>query len=472
MFKTTRFKKISITLVLILTLLATGFSYADKASKEFGSLDDRLNYLGAMVKFVQAKYKYDVTEKELMEAAYDGLFNALDRHSTYFNPQDYEDFNVDSSGTYGGIGISVGVRNEKITIIAPIKGTPGEKAGLKSGDIIKSVDGVDISNSNIEKAIKLMRGEKGTKVKLGIMRRNNPETIYLDIKRAIIEVNPIEYEVIENNIGYIRILSFNKNTYENMKKAIDDLLAKNVKGFIVDIRNNPGGMLSEVEKVADYFVPKDSPIVHIEFKGGKRSSYKAKREKIDKPLVVLVNGGSASASEIFAGAIKGTDSGTIIGTQTYGKGTVQTVTSLSNGGGIKLTIAEYLTADESKIDGIGLTPDIVIKNIDEEDHENIPTFVPMIEDTEPKLNDKGLNVYGAQQRLQYIGYEVEATGIMDEETLKAIKQFQKSEKLSLTGALDFATREKMNEKIVQVYSGGIEDLQLEKAVETIKAASH
>ncbi|SKC58206.1 S41 family peptidase [Maledivibacter halophilus] len=467
MFRSMKFKKISIALVVIIALLATGLSYANKVSEESLSLNDRLNYLGGMVRFVQEKYKYDVTEEELMEAAYNGLFDALDVHSTYFSPDDYEDFNVDSSGTYAGIGISVGVRNEKITIIAPIKGTPGEKAGLKSGDIIKSVDGVDVSNANIQKAIKLMRGKEGTKVSIGISRGNNPQILYFDIERAIVEVNPVEYEVIEDNIGYIKITTFNENTYENMKKALDDLLAKNVKGFIVDVRDNPGGILGEVEKVADYFVPKDEPIVHIEFKGDLKNTYKAKREKIDKPLVVLVNGGSASASEIFAGAVKTTNSGTIIGTQTYGKGTVQTVASLSNGGGIKITIAEYLTSDKSKIDGIGVTPDIVIKNVSEEDNKDIPQFVPMIEDVNPKLGDKGLNIYGAQQRLKFIGYEVEITGIMDEETIEAIKQFQRAQEISPSGQLDFPTREKMNQKVLRVYSNGTEDLQLEKAIEVV-----
>lgn len=467
MFKTTRLKKLSIALVLILTLLSTGFSYADEATREFENLEERLNYLGSMIKFIQAKYKDEVTEEELMEAAYNGLFEALDRHSTYFNPQDYEDFNVDSSGTYAGIGISVGVRNEKLTIISPIKDTPGDKAGLKAGDIIKFVDDVDVSNANIQKAIKLMRGEPNTKVKLGVIRGNNPEVIFFDIVRAVVKVNPVEYEVIENNIGYIRITSFNENTYENMKKAIDELMAKNVKGFVVDLRNNPGGLLSEVSKVADYFVEKDSPIVHIQFKNDKRNTYKAKTEKINKPLAVLVNEGSASASEIFAGAVQDTKAGVIIGTQTYGKGTVQTVTPITNGAGIKLTIAEYLTPNERSIDGIGLTPDIVIKNVDEENREDISNFVPMIEDVKPTLNDKGLNIYGAQQRLEYLGYDVDITGVLDDKTFAAIKKFQESEKLSPYGTLDYTTRDKLNKKVVEVYFGGAEDLQLKKAIETV-----
>lgn len=467
MFKRSRFKKISIALVLIVTLLSTGFAYADEATKDFETIDDRLNYLGSMIKFIEGKYKGEVSEEELMEAAYNGLFDVLDRHSTYFNPDDYEDFNVDTSGTFGGIGISVGVRNERITIISPIAGTPGDRAGLKSGDIIKLLDDVDVSESNIQKAVKLMRGKPGTKVRLGIIRGNNPEVIYFDIVRDIIKVNPVEYEVLRNNIGYIKIVNFNENTDENIKKALNELLAKDVEGFIIDLRNNPGGLLSQVIKIADYFVPEDSPIVHIEFKNDKKDSYKAQLEKIDKPLVVLVNGGSASASEIFAGAIQDTESGTIIGTQTYGKGTVQTVTPITNGGGIKLTIAEYLTPNERKIDGIGLTPDIVIENVSKEYRDDIISFVPMIEDTKPSKGDKGLNVYGAQQRLQYLGYDLDVTGILDEKTFEAIKNLQESEGLFPYGVLDYTTRDKIKERVVEVYYNGSEDIQLNKAIEEV-----
>ncbi|SHJ57725.1 S41 family peptidase [Paramaledivibacter caminithermalis] len=467
MFKTTRFKKLSIALILIVTMLSTGFSYAKEPKIEFESLKERLNYLGSMIKYIEKKYKDEVSEEELMKAAYKGLFDALDRHSTYFSPEEYEEFDIDSSGIYGGIGVVVGVRNEKVTIVSPIKGTPGDKAGLKPGDIIKYVDGVDVTDSNFERVVKLMRGEPDTKIRLGIIRGKNPEVIYFDITRDIIKVNPVEYEIIENNIGYIKITTFNENTNENFKKALDQLLAKDVKGFIIDLRNNPGGLLSEVIKSVDYFIEEDLPIVHIKYKGDKKDTYISRKKRIDKPLVVLVNEGSASASEIFAGAVQDTKSGIIIGTQTYGKGTVQDVISITNGGAIKLTIAEYLTSNERRIDGIGLTPDIVIKNVNEEDKGDISPFAPMIEDVIPALNDKGLNIYGAQQRLKYLGYNVEASGILDEKTLESIKKFQKAQGLDPRGSLDYETRNKLNERIVEVYYNGIEDLQLEKAIETI-----
>lgn len=469
MFKRNKITKLSIILVIILSILMSGFSYAGEAKKTFANLDERLDYLKLMIEYIEAKYKGEVTEAQLMEGAYNGIFEVLDKHSSYFSPEEYESFNIETGGTFGGIGISIGIRNDYITIISPLEGTPGEKAGLKAGDIIKYVDDTDISDFNLEKAVKLMRGEPGTKVRLGIIRGNNPEVIYFDIVRDVIKINPVKYEIIDNNIGYIKIVQFNKNTDENVKKALDKFKEKNVQGIIVDLRNNPGGILSEVINVVDFFLPKGQAIVHIDYKGDKKETYRAEQDKyIDKPLVVLVNGGSASASEIFAGAIQDTKTGIIIGTQSYGKGTVQNVTPITNGGGIKLTIAEYLTPNERKIDGIGVTPDIVVENLQEENRDDIKHFVPMIEDVKPRLNDKGLNVYGAQQRLAYIGYDVDVTGILDEKTFEAICKFQETEGLYPYGVLDWTTRDKIKEKTIEVYNSGLEDLQLKEAIEQLR----
>lgn len=467
--KRTRLTKVSIALVLIVAVLATGLVYAGETKKSLETFEDKIEYMGALIKYVEAKYKFDITEDELIEGAYNGIFDVLDKHSNYFNSNDYENFNIDTSGTFGGIGISVGIRNDNVTIIAPIEGTPGDEAGLKAGDIVKYVDDVDITGANLEKVIHLMRGEADTKVKLGIIRGNSTEVKYFDIVRDVIEINPVEYEIKENNIGYMKINQFNGNTYKNMIKAVTELSDKEVEGFIIDLRNDPGGSLSEVVKVADYFLDKDTPIVHIEYKGNNKTTYKARIGKmVNKPLVVLVNEGSASASEIFAGAMQDTKTGTIIGTQTYGKGTVQTTIPLSNGGGVKLTIAEYLTSGGRKIDGIGLTPDVVVENRVVENKDDIVNFAPMIEDVKPNKGDKGLNIYGAQQRLDYIGYNVEVTGILDEKTYEAIKKFQESQDLSSNGVLDFVTRDKLIEKTIDVYQSGTEDIQLEKAIEIIE----
>jgi carboxyl-terminal processing protease len=468
MLKHNRITKLSIVFVLVLSILATGYSYAGEVKENIEELDKKLENLKVIIKTIEEYYKGDVTEEELMEGAYDGIFDVLDPHSTYFTPEEYKEFSLDMAGSFGGIGIQVGVRNSNITIIAPIEGTPGDKAGLRPGDIIKYVDDTAVSGDNLTKAVKLMRGEPGTKVRLGIIRPNNPEIQYFDIVRDVIKINPVKYEIIKNNIGYIKIISFNQNTNENVKKALEEFKEKDVKGIILDLRNNPGGILGEVVKISDYFLPEGSPIVHIDYKGDERLTHKAELPQFtDKPLAVLVNGGSASASEIFAGAMQDTKRGIIIGTKTYGKGTVQTSGALPDGGGIKLTIAEYLTPNERKIDGIGLTPDIVIKNPQNENKEEIKDFAPMIEEEKPHKGDKGLNVYGAQQRLAYIGYDVDVTGIMDQKTVDAIMKFQESEGLYPYGVLDWTTRDRLKEKAIEVYYSGTEDLQLEKAVEEL-----
>ncbi len=457
-----------LVLTLITLLLISGYVFGAEPSKTFNNIDERIDYLKSMIKYIEANYANEITEEELMEGIYKGLFSTLDPHSNYFEPEAFESFNISTSGNFGGIGISVGVRDDRITVIAPLEGTPGDKAGVKAGDTIISVDDEDMSGYPLEKAVELMRGEPGTKVKLGIKRNNQDKVLYFDIIRDIIEINPVNYEILTEKLGYIKIVQFNDNTSENVDKALEEFKNKGVQGIILDLRNNPGGLVSEAVNVADSFVPK-GPVVHIDRKNKERQTYNSTNEKIDIPVVVLVNGGSASASEIVAGAIQDTKSGTIVGTQTYGKGTVQTVTPITNGGGIKLTIAEYLTPNERSIDGVGIKPDIIVKNLENINKEEVETFVPMIEEVKPTLGSKGLNVFGAQQRLGFIGYEiVKPAGIMDEATFEAIKQFQKSNGLHSYGVLDYTTRDKLNEKTIEVYNSGIEDLQLKKAIELLK----
>ncbi len=454
-----------LTLTLITLLLLSNFAFGAEPSKTFESIDDRIDYLKLMIQYIEKNYAEDISEKELMDGIYNGLFSVLDPYSNYFQPDEYENFNISTTGDFGGIGITVGVREDNITVIAPLEGTPGAQAGIKAGDIIISVDDVDISEYSLDMAVGLMRGEPSTSVKLGIKRGD--KILYFNIVREIIEINPVNYEILSKDVGYIKLTQFNENASENIYKALEEFENNHIKGIILDLRNNPGGLLSEAVNVAEPFVPK-GPIVHIDRKNNKRQTYESHLDKIDIPLVVLVNGGSASASEIVAGAIQDTQSGIILGTQTFGKGTVQNITPITNGGGIKLTIAEYLTPDERSINEIGITPDIIVENSENINIEAIKDFVPMIEEEKPTLGEKGLNVYGAQQRLQFLGYGVDITGIMDNTTFKAIKQFQKNKDLHSYGVLDYTTKEKLNETILDVYNNGSEDLQLKKAIELLR----
>lgn len=457
--------------LLIVALFSTGAVSAAEPTKSFETMDDRLEYMRLMVEFVKGNYKYEISDEELMDAAYNGLFDALDDYSDYFTAEEYENFNLQARGEYGGIGIQVTKRGEETVVIAPLEGTPGQRAGIRSGDIIKTVDGETITGYSLDKAVALMRGEPGTKVVLGILRKNRPEIIEFDIIREVIVIKEMDWEMLERGIGYIRIAKFSEDTDKNLGNALFELQQKDAEAFIIDLRNNPGGIVDEVLPAADRFIEAGRPILHVDYRGeGNRKTYTAETDPLGAPLVVLIDGGSASAAEIFAGSVKDTGAGVVIGTTSFGKGTVQSVIPITNGGAVKLTTAEYLTASENKIDGIGIEPDIVVTNPEKEDLAEALSFVPMIEAEKPGPGDSGLNVYGAQQRLAFLGYGVKATGVVDAATFEAVKAFQTEEGLYPYGVLDWSTRDALNARIDDILHRGSEDYQLKRAVEHLREA--
>lgn len=350
-----------LSVLLIFNCMFVGCAYGAEPEVELKTIDDKVTFLKAMVLYIEDHYAGEVTEEELMEGAYKGVFRALDDHSNYFTPDEFDQFIRDSQGRFIGIGVTVSIKENKIIVEEVMEGAPSEKAGMKVNDVVRYIDQTDVSKMNLQEAIDLMLGELGTTVRIGVEREDHSGIIYFDIVRDKIEVNPVEYEILREKIGYIKLTTFNENASKNIDLALDELKEENISGIILDLRNNLGGILSEAVSIADQFIPK-KPIVHVERKNEKRKVYFATQEKIDIPLVVLVNGLSASASEIVASAIQDTRSGILIGTKTYGKGTVQESIETIDGGGIKLTIAEYLTSNKRKIDGIGIVPDIVIRN--------------------------------------------------------------------------------------------------------------
>lgn len=466
---TNRKRRLGIFMVVLLVvgLLATSLASAAEPSKEFDDLEDRIDYMRIMIQFIQAKYKYDVTEEELMEGAYSGIFESLDEHSVYFSPDEYDRFNQQAQGEYEGIGIHITKRGDHTVVITPMEGSPAEKAGIMAGDIIRFVDGEDITGYSLDKAASLIKGEGGTLVNIGIIKDGATEPVYYDIAREKITIVAISSEILEGDIGYIKITSFSKGTSDEFKDILLDFESRGVKGIIVDVRNNPGGLVTEVLEIADRFIAIGEAVLYTDYKDGKRSSYVSAWKPVGLPLAILINEGSASASEILAGSVKDTGAGIVVGTRSFGKGTVQSVTPITNGGAIKLTIAEYLTAGQNPIDKVGIEPDFVVANPDSVHLEAISDFVPMIEADKPGLGDMGLNVYGAQQRLAFLGYDVNATGKLDEDTFRAIQSFQENAGLYAYGVLDWTTRDRIMEKVRTVFETGVEDLQLQTAIEKI-----
>ena len=314
--------------------------------------------------FIKDNYLKDVDDDKLMEGQLKGLVQSLeDPYSVYMTKEEFKSIMEETSGSFGGIGVVVTPGEDNlITVVSPIEGTPGERAGIKSGDKIIKVDGQEFIAENMDAAVKIMRGEPNTGVTLTIMRIDKDgknETIDLEIIREVIRVETIQAEILEDDIGYIKITSFDELTYKDFKRELDRLGTENIKGLVIDLRNNPGGLLSVTGKIADELLG-DVDIVYTQTKDGKREYIKSGKSMVNYPLTLLVNGGSASASEILAGAIKDHKRGKLIGTTTFGKGVVQRLKDLPDGSGLKLTISEYFTPNGINIHGIGIEPDIVV----------------------------------------------------------------------------------------------------------------
>ncbi len=425
---------------------------------------DYQGFIDFMMDTVSESYYKDIDKQTLIEGAYKGIFETLDPYSTYFTPEEYEKFNTSIEGEFSGIGASITEgKNGYVEVVAPIKGTPAEKAGLMPGDMIVTIDGVDAAGFTTEQAVTLIRGPKGTHVILGIRRAGSEEILKFDIVRDTIIVKSVNYELLAGNIGYIELVEFSAKTNTEFDAAMAFMVNKNVKKLIVDVRNNPGGLLNTAIHVSDYFIPMGKEIVKIDYKGTNDRSYKATSEKAPMDVVVLTNGGSASASEIFAGSIQQTGSGKVIGELTYGKGTVQTISPLTNGGAIKMTIAEYKLAGDYKVNGIGIKPDIEVASAARLTAESLENLAPL----SSSAGNSSLNIYAAQQRLELLGYKVTANGTLDAATKAIIKAFQVNQGLSQTSTLNSATILEL-EKVIKSTNLSTFDPQLARALEYFK----
>ncbi len=317
-----------------------------------------------LIEFIERNYYKDTADIDFESGVYKGIFRSLgDPYSIYMNADEFRSFNESSEGSYGGIGIQIEPgKDNLITIVTAFEDTPGERAGLKNGDKIIKVNGQEVYAEGMDAAVKMMKGEPGTDVTITIMRPD--EDIFdVEITRAQIVLKSVKSHIIEQGgqkFGYLKINSFDSKVYSEFVAHYEALAADGIAALIIDLRNNPGGSLDQCVKIADYILG-EQLIVYTENRAGQREDYKSDKNKIDLPLAVLVNDGSASASEILTGAIKDTNSGTIIGTTTFGKGLVQSVLPLGEDDGLKITTAQYYTPNGSYIHETGIEPNITIE---------------------------------------------------------------------------------------------------------------
>ncbi len=317
-----------------------------------------------VLSLIKKNYVEEVKGKDLVQGAIKGMVTSLDPHSGYLTPEAFKELQVETKGEFGGIGIQIGIKDNMLTVIAPIEDTPAFKAGIKAGDKIIKINNESTKNMSIHDAVSKMRGKKGTSLIITIIREGVKDAKDYTIVRDTIKIKSVKAKMLQDDIGYVKLTQFQEASATDLVRALDKLKKEGMTSLILDLRNDPGGLLNSAVEVAEHFLPPKKLVVYIKGRKGDKTEYFTELDKpgyTDIPMVVLVNQGSASASEIVAGALKDWNRAVIVGVQTFGKGSVQSLIPLSDGSGLRLTTAKYYTPKGTSIQGVGITPDIVVK---------------------------------------------------------------------------------------------------------------
>ena len=374
-------KKVLLSLCLLACFLLLGLQGDSQVSAALErNIYKNLKTFNEVLDMVQKNYVEDVDSKKLLEGAINGMMKSLDPHSTYMTAEMYKDLEVETRGSFGGIGIEITIKKDVLTVVSPVEDTPAYNAGIKAGDHIIQIDGKSTKDITIMEAVKKLRGPKDSKVTVTIMREDMTKPKDFVITRSIIKIRSVKSKIYDDHIAYIRVASFQERTAEDLKKVLRDIKAKNgvLEGIILDFRNNPGGLLSQAVAVADVFL-KSGVIVTTKGRTRNMETKSVAKDDGDEPMcpiIAMVNEGTASAAEIVSGALQDNGRALVLGTQTFGKGSVQTVIPLEDGSALKLTTAKYYTPSGRSIQAEGIKPDIVVKYIrPSEDKEMTDDFI-------------------------------------------------------------------------------------------------
>ncbi len=484
--KTTKAVAKFIAILLVVALVVTSFSFVFlwagtplvvyAAEEKQPDWNKELSLIRQLILETKAGYKDEVSYESLINGALEGIVDSLgDPYSVFYSSEsESREFEESVSGEFFGVGVSLEQVNGVCIIVAPIPGTPAEKAGLLSGDVITRVDGADVSEMPLARIAALLKGEQGSSVSVAVLR--DGRSLTFSMTREKIRIASVSHELLPDNIGYIKISQFDNDVHLEFKDAKLRLLAAGAKSFIVDVRNNPGGYVGAAADIANQLMPA-GPIVHFQNQGKIAETISADGiGHIGIPVVVLINEGSASASEILAAAWQESGTAMLVGMNTYGKGVAQQMADAAEGK-LKLSTFYFLSPNKNVIDRVGVSPDYTVKNYIDRDmdtaeqlYKEYKSFAPMTEKNKPKAGDTGLNVFGAQQRLSLLGYEVPVSGTMDGATVAAVKALQREQGLFPYGVLDYSTMKILDTAVLEYITGaaGAKDLQLEKAIELLK----
>ena len=329
----------------------------------------KIDLFGEVLEKINEEYVEEINQSESMDSAINGLLQSLDPYSAYLSPENFEEMQTETSGEFGGLGIEVSMEAGLVKVITPIDDTPASRAGLKAGDYIVKIDNIQVQGKSLAEAVELMRGEVGSDIEITVRRRGEKKALNFTLTREIIEIQSVKSDLLNEEIGYLRLTSFNENSAQQVRKRINELdQNKKIKAFILDLRNNPGGLLSQAIRITDYFLDNGEIVSTKSRKPSENRKWFAKKGDLTagRPLIVMINYGSASASEIVAGALKDHKRAIVLGENSYGKGSVQSIIPLRNDGAIRLTIAKYYLPSGASISEVGVTPDIeVMEETDE-----------------------------------------------------------------------------------------------------------
>ncbi|WP_078378919.1 S41 family peptidase [Sutcliffiella halmapala] len=418
---------------------------------------------------ISSRYVEEMVSDKLIEGAIQGMVNTLeDPYSVYMDKETAEQFNQSLESSFEGIGAEVGMQNGKVTIVSPFRGSPAEKAGLQPNDQILKVDEEDIEGLDLYQAVLKIRGEKGSVVKLQIQRPGVQEPFMVDVTRDTIPIETVyseTYDFENKKVGYIQITSFSQDTGEDFKKQLAELEEQNIEGLVIDVRGNPGGLLEQVQMISSELITKEKPYVQIEERNGeKQRFFSSISEKKPYPIITLIDKGSASASEILAGALKEAGNYEVVGDASFGKGTVQQAVPMGDGSNLKLTLYKWLTPDGNWIHEKGVEPTIPVKQ---------PDFfyanpINLEENEQLAFDTNSEKVKNVQLMLKGLGFDPgREDGYYSKETENAVKSFQADNDLSATGKIDGSTAELIQSKLLEAVRSEKNDVQLQEALKNL-----